>query len=35
MPVTLAAAYIIGHLLYERQQRRKAEKYANMVVRHH
>ena len=33
MPIFLAAAYLIGRLIYEAAQKKKANDYANMVVR--
>lgn len=35
MEIILTIAYIIGRLIYEGHQRRKADEYANMVVRRH
>lgn len=33
MEILLAAAYLIGRFIYEAAQKKKANKYANMVVR--
>lgn len=33
MEILLVAAYLIGQLIYEAEQKKKANEYANMVVR--
>lgn len=33
MEILFAAAYLIGRLIYEATQKKKANEYANMVVR--